>query len=151
MISDSHNYNNNTNQKNNNNLIEDAIKEIFPLENKDENNNEKILHHKLYEITNCTDALLNKADSPKNIKKTKKNIFIFKRINKYIGRRKHNNSQLYKTEANHNKYKENNIVNKIKIYFINSLMAYLNTKYFEYMGIESKKLLTKIKPYFTKV
>ena len=151
MILDSHNYNRNTNQKNNNNLIEDAIKEIFPLENKDENNNEKILHHKLYEITNCTDALPKNADSPKKFKKTKKNIFIFKRINKYIGRRKHNNSQPHKTEANHNKYKEDNMVNKIKIYFINSLMAYLNKKYIEYMGMESKKLLAKIKPNFTKV
>ena len=30
-------------------------------------------------------------------------------------------------------------------------MAYLNKKYLEYMGMESKKLLEKIKPNFTKV
>ena len=151
IISDNHIDNNNSNQKNNINLIEDAIKEIFPLENKDDINNEKILQHKLYEITNCTDVLPKDFDSPKKIKKVKKKIFIFKKINKYIGRRKQNNPKLYKTEANHNKYKEDNMVNKIKIYFINSIMTYLNTKYFEYMGMESKKLLAKIKPNFTKV
>ena len=143
--------NNNHNQKNNYILIEEAIKEIFPLVKKHDFNTEKKLEHKLYEITNYTDALPKDVDSPKKMKKPKKKIFIFKKINKYIGRRKRNNPKLYKTEANHNKYKEDNIVNKIKIYFINSVMAYLNKKYFEYMGMDLKILLAKIKPNFTKV
>ena len=150
-LSNHYNYNNNLNQKKSNILIEDAIKEIFPLAKKDDINNEKILQNKLYEITNSTDCFPRDADSPKKIKKAKKKIFIFKKVNKYIGRRKQNNPKLYKTEANHNKYKEDNMVNKIKIYFINSIMTYLNQKYKEYMGIETKKLLAKIKPNFTKV
>ena len=143
--------NNNYNLKNNNSLIEDAIKEIFPSENKDTNNKEKLVQHKLYEITNYTEALPKKDVSPKRNHKEKKNIFIFKKINKYIGRRRHNSQNIYKIEANHNKYKEDNMVNKIKIYFINSIMSFLNKKYFEFMGMESKKLLAKIKPNFTKV
>ena len=145
------NLNNNHNLKNNNSLIEDAIKEIFPSENKDANNKEKLVQHKLYEITNFTEALPKNDDSPKRNHKEKKNIFIFKKINKYIGRRKHNNQHLYKTEANHNKYREDNMVNKIKIYFINSIMSLLNKKYNQFMGMESKKFLAKIKPNFTKV
>ena len=136
---------------NNNSLIEDAIKEIFPSANKDAINNEKLIENKLYEITNCSDAIPKKDDSPKRNHKEKKKIFIFKKINKYIGRRKHSSQNIYKIEANHNKYKEDNMVNKIKIYFINSIMSFLNKKYFEFMGMKSKKLLAKIKPNFTKV
>ena len=143
--------NNNYNLKNNNSLIEDAIKEIFPSENKDTNNKEKLLEHKLYEITNYTESLPKKDVSPKRNHKEKKNIFIFKKINKYIGRRRHNSQNIYKIEANHNKYKEDNMVNKIKIYFINSIMSLLNKKYNQFMGMESKKFLAKIKPNFTKV
>ena len=43
------------------------LKKSFLQKNTDDINNEKILQHKLYKITNCTDALLNKADSPKKI------------------------------------------------------------------------------------
>ena len=54
-------------------------------------------------------------------------------------RRKNNQSELYSTEANHTKFREDNIIHKIKIYFTNSTMIYINNKYFEYVGKKSKK------------
>ena len=67
-------------------------------------------------------------------------------------RRKDNQSELYSTEPNHTKFREDNIIHKIKIYFTNSTMIYINNKYFEYVGKKSKKrFLGAIKPNFTKV
>ena len=68
-----------------------------------------------------------------------------------MGRKKHSQTQLYYIEANHNKFREDNIVRKIKIYFTNSLMLYINKRYCEFIGRKTKKLLIKIKPNFTKV
>ena len=67
-------------------------------------------------------------------------------------RRKNNQSELYSTEPNHTKFREDNIIHKIKIYFTNSTMIYINNKYFEYVGKKTKKrFLGAIKPNFTKV
>ena len=67
-------------------------------------------------------------------------------------RRKDNQSELYSTEPNHTKFREDNIIHKIKIYFTNSTMIYINNKYFEYVGKKTKKrFLGAIKPNFTKV
>ena len=61
-----------------------------------------------------------------------------------------NQPQLYSRGANHTKFGEDNIVRKIKIYFTNSTMKYINKKYIEFLGKKSKKrLLGKIKPNFT--
>ena len=61
-----------------------------------------------------------------------------------------NQPQLYSCGANHTKFGEDNIVRKIKIYFTNSTMSYINQKYIEFTGIKSKKrLLGRIKPNFT--
>jgi len=61
-----------------------------------------------------------------------------------------NQPQLYSCGANHTKFREDNIVRKIKIYFTNSIMKYINKKYIEFLGKKSKKrLLGKIKPNFT--
>ena len=134
-------------------IEEDAIKENFPLVHVyDDINTDTVTDHQLYEITNTIDITpkVTNCSIPK-VHKVKKDIFYFKKINKYIGRRKHNNSRFYSVEANHNKFKEDNIVNKIKIYFTNSMMVYINKKYNEFAGMESKKLLAKIQPNFTKV
>ena len=111
-----------------------AIEDIFDIANKDDDNDDSYIRieHKLFH-------------------KEKKNIFTFKKVNKNMGRRKRKHHQLFSIEAHHNKYKEDNIINKIKIYFTNSLMSYINKKYIEFKGPESKKLLAKIKPNFTRV
>jgi hypothetical protein len=87
-----------------------------------------------------------------NISKEKEKIFDIKKLSKTKGRRKQGQTELYQTEAIHNKFKEDNIVNKIKIYFINSTMKLINKKYAEFLNDKSnKRLLQKIKPNFTKV
>ena len=45
-----------------------------------------------------------------------------------------NQPQLYSRGANHTKFGEDNIVRKIKIYFTNSTMKYINKKYIEFLG-----------------
>ena len=60
-----------------------------------------------------------------------------------------NRPELYTSGANHTKFREDNIVRKIKIYFTNSIMSYINKKYIEFLGIKTKKqLLGRIKPNF---
>ena len=87
-----------------------------------------------------------------NISKEKEKIFNIKKTSKTKGRRKQGQVELYQTEATHNKFREDNIVNKIKIYFINSTMKLINKKYAEFLKDNSnKRLLQKIKPNFTKV
>ena len=123
---------NNYKSMENYNFEKDAIKNIFELTNKDDNDSYTRIEHQLFH-------------------KEKKNIFVFKKINKKIGRRKHKHKKIFSIEAHHNKYKEDNIINKIKIYFTNRLMSYINKKYIEFNGPQSKKLLAKIKPNFTRV
>ena len=134
-----------------NNSEEDAIQEIFNLSNNDEINTETLMTYKLYEITNNTDIRVRDNNLFHKLNKKKEKIFKLKKITKKLGRRKHNDSQLYSIIANHSKFKEDNIVSKIKIYFTNSIMRYINKTYSEYTGVKSKKLLVKIKPNFTKV
>ena len=134
-----------------NNSEEDAIQEIFNLSNNDDINTETLMTHKIYEITNNTDIRIRDNNSFHKLNKKNEKIFKLKKITKKLGRRKHNDSQLYSINANHSKFKEDNIVSKIKIYFTNSIMRYINKKYSEYTGVKSKKLLVKIKPNFTKV
>jgi hypothetical protein len=117
-----------------------------------------------YDKTNLNDNNDKKAKITKNNKinggsvvvnktRTEKNkIFDTKKINKRIGRRKQDKPELYKYEAVHTKYRQDNIIQKIKIYFINSTMALINKKYNEYLNTNSKKrLIQKIKPNFTKI
>ena len=75
--------------------------------------------------------------------KEKKNVFVFKKVNKNMGRRKRKRNQLFYIEPHHNKYKEDNIINKIKIHFTNRLMSYINKKYNEFKGLVQKKCLLK--------
>ena len=102
-------------------------------------------------ITNSTYPKIEKIVTSN--RKPKAKIFTCKKISKIMGRRRKNNqSELYSTEPNHTKFREDNIVHKIKIYFTNSTMIYINNKYFEYVGKKSKKrFLGAIKPNFTKV
>jgi len=117
-----------------------------------------------YDKTNLNDNNDKKAKITKNNKiigdsvvvnktRTEKNkIFDTKKINKRIGRRKQDKPELYKYDAVHTKYRQDNIIQKIKIYFINSTMALINKKYNEYLNTNSKKrLIQKIKPNFTKI
>ena len=142
---------NNFGKIDNNNNEEDAIQEIFNLSNNDDINTETLMTHRLYEITNNTDIRIRDGNSFHNFPKVKEKIFKLRKISKKMGRRKRNKFQLYSIIANHSKFKEDNIVSKIKIYFTNSIMRYINKKYSEYTGVKSKKLLGKIKPNFTKV
>ena len=117
-----------------------------------------------YDKTNLNDNNGKKTKITKNNKiiggsvvanktRTEKNkIFDTKKIHKRIGRRKQDKPELYKYEAVHTKYRQDNIIQKIKIYFINSTMALINKKYNEYLNTNSKKrLIQKIKPNFTKI
>ena len=130
---------------------QEAIQKIFPLIDNEDINEDSLITHKLYEITNSTDFKIKFNNSIKNNSKTNKKIFSYKKVSRKMGRKKHSQTQLYCIEANHNKFREDNIVRKIKIYFTNSLMSYINKKYSEFIGRKSKKLLIKIKPNFTKV
>ena len=153
-LKDFYNYNKETNiifDKNNINQEQDAIKKIFPLADDIEINEDSLITHKLYEITNSTDFKIKYNNSIKNISETNNKIFFFKKVSRKMGRKKHSQTQLNFVEANHNKFREDNIVRKIKIYFTNSLMLYINKKYSEFIGRKTKKLLIKIKPNFTKV
>ena len=130
---------------------EEIIRDIFPLSNMEENNKEFTYDKRLYEITNSTYPKIEKIVTSN--RKPEAKIFACKKISKIMGRRRKNNqSELYSTEPNHTKFREDNIVHKIKIYFTNSTMIYINNKYFEYVGKKSKKrFLGAIKPNFTKV
>ena len=114
------------------NFEKDTIGKIYDIMNDNNNDTYPLIEHKLFH-------------------KEKKNVFIFKKVNKNMGRRKRKRNQLFYIEPHHNKYKEDNIINKIKIHFTNRLMSYINKKYNEYKGPGPKKLLAKIKPNFTKV
>ena len=110
----------------------DTLEKIFDIMNDNDNDTYPLLEHKLFH-------------------KEKKNLCVFKKVNKNMGRRKRKHHQLFFIEPHHNKYKEDNIINKIKIHFTNRLMSYINKKYNEFKGPGSKKFLAKIKPNFTKV
>ena len=79
----------------------------------------------LYEITKSTEP--NETENQK-----KSLIFDIKKVNKNKGRRKQSHPELYKEDAVHTKFREDNVINKIKIYFINSTMSLINKKYSEY-------------------
>ena len=114
-----------------------------------------------FDNTNSTDNNGKETDHTNNTNNTiintktqieKNKIFDIKKVSKRIGRRKHDKPELYKYEAVHTKYRQDNIIQKIKIHFINSTMDLINRKYNEYLNIDSKKrLLQKIKPNFTKI
>ena len=114
-----------------------------------------------FDNTNSTDNNGKETDHTNNTNNTiintktqieKNKIFDIKKVSKRIGRRKHDKPELYKYEAVHTKYRQDNIIQKIKIHFINSTMDLINRIYNEYLNIDSKKrLLQKIKPNFTKI
>jgi hypothetical protein len=123
----------------------DGIDNYFDNTNSTDNNGKETDH------TNNTNNTNNTIINTKTqIEKNK--IFDIKKVSKRIGRRKHDKPELYKYEAVHTKYRQDNIIQKIKIHFINSTMDLINRKYNEYLNIDYKKrLLQKIKPNFTKI
>ena len=138
-----------------NNCVEDAIQNIFSSMSVEDFKTEYLNEQRIYEIlTNNTEINIKNINNNKKISKDNKNkkekIFRIKKIRNILGRRKLNQPQLYSRGANHTKFGEDNIVRKIKIYFTNSTMKYINKKYIEFLGKKSKKrLLGKIKPNFT--
>ena len=99
----------------------------------------------LYEIKKSTEP--NETENQK-----KSLIFDIKKVNKNKGRRKQSHPELYKEDAVHTKFREDNVINKIKIYFINSTMSLINKKYSEYLKAKpGKRLLQKIKPNYSKI
>ena len=120
----------------------DGIDNYFDNTNSTDNNGKETDH-----TNNTNNTIIN---TKTQIEKNK--IFDIKKVSKRIGRRKHDKPELYKYEAVHTKYRQDNIIQKIKIHFINSTMDLINRKYNEYLNIGSKKrLLQKIKPNFTKI
>ena len=106
----------------------------------------------LYDVTKSTE--LNESDKSEKSEKSEnqKKIFDIKKVNKNKGRRKQSHPELYKEDAVHTKFREDNIINKIKIYFINSTMSLINKKYSEYSRAKpNKRLLQKIKPNYSKI
>ena len=89
---------------------------------------------------------------------TEKNkIFNIKKIPPNAGRRNITNSQSNLQPIKHGKNAEDNIVIKVKTYFIKSSMEYINNKYKEYLksimkkvNKKSSRFLQKIKPTFAK-
>ena len=120
----------------------DGIDNYFDNTNSTDNNGKETDH-----TNNTNNIIINTKTQIEKIK-----IFDIKKVSKRIGRRKHDKPELYKYEAVHTKYRQDNIIQKIKIHFINSTMDLINRKYNEYLNIDSKKrLLQKIKPNFTKI
>ena len=120
----------------------DGIDNYFDNTNSTDNNGKETDH-----TNNTNNTIINTKTQIEKIK-----IFDIKKMSKRIGRRKHDKPELYKYEAVHTKYRQDNIIQKIKIHFINSTMDLINRKYNEYLNIDSKKrLLQKIKPNFTKI
>ena len=120
----------------------DGIDNYFDNTNSTDNNGKETDH-----TNNTNNTIINTKTQTEKIK-----IFDIKKVSKRIGRRKHDKPELYKYEAVHTKYRQDNIIQKIKIHFINSTMDLINREYNEYLNIDSKKrLLQKIKPNFTKI
>lgn len=133
------------------NYVEDEVQNMFHSFDSDEINTDYLFDKRIYEITNNTDLKEKKLNFRENIEHNHKNqkIFRIKKIRNLLGRRKLNQPELYTSDANHTKFREDNIVRKIKIYFTNSIMSYINKKYIEFLGIKTKKqLLGRIKPNF---
>ena len=134
------------------NYLEDEVQNLFHSFDSDEVNNTDYLYDKrIYEITNNSDRKEKKLnDKIVNIYNQKKQkIFRIKKIRNLLGRRKLNQPELYSCGANHTKFREDNIVRKVKIYFTNSTMSYINKIYNEFLGIKTKKcLLGRVKPNF---
>ena len=129
---------------------------MFHSFDSDEINTDYLFDKRIYEITNNTDLKEKKLNFRENIEQNHKNqkIFRIKKIRNLLGRRKLNRPELYTSGANHTKFREDNIVRKIKIYFTNSIMSYINKKYIEFLGIKTKKenqvyLSKKIKDVFS--
>ena len=134
------------------NYLEDDVQNLFHSFDSDDFNNTDYLYDKrIYEITNNSDKKEKKSNDIKlnNYNQKKQKIFRIKKIRNLLGRRKLNQPELYSCGANHTKFREDNIVRKIKIYFTNSTISYINKIYNEFLGIQTKKrLLGRVKPNF---
>ena len=134
------------------NYLEDEVQNLFHSFDSDDFNKTDYLYDKrIYEITNNSDKKEKKLNSKRenSYNPRKQKIFRIKKIRNLLGRRKLNQPELYSCGANHTKFREDNIVRKVKIYFTNSTMSYINKLYNEYLGIQTKKcLLGRVKPNF---
>jgi hypothetical protein len=134
------------------NYLEDEVQNLFHSFDSDDFNNTDYLYDKrIYEITNNSDKKEKKLNSKRenSYNPRKQKIFRIKKIRNLLGRRKLNQPELYSCGANHTKFREDNIVRKIKIYFTNSTISYINKIYNEFLGIQTKKrLLGRVKPNF---
>lgn len=75
-----------------------------------------------------------------------KKIFSIKKINKQKGRKKAKSKS-----KNHDKFSEDNIVQKAKAFFVKNLIRYINKIYSDYTKGKHKELLKKLKPQFSQV
>ena len=108
------------------------------------------------ENNNHKEALMIKQkiiNEKKELSERKKIFFVKKIKYKNMGRRKTNS--IYLSKAHHGKTSEDNIIRKAKIYFVNSVLRYINNLYkiCQEKKFNKKchtKLIQKIKPNFTK-
>ena len=95
-------------------------------------------------------------NDPRYFTKTKENSSrekhkIFSIEKKQRIKRKLDVNQKKNSKYPHTKYSEDNIVTKVKTYFVNSLIKYINIRYSKLKGKENLKLLKKAAPKFAKV
>lgn len=154
---------NNTYNENDNKSIQDISESynIFDFnlsQTLSKDNESEIFERKMFFIELPTSA---KTDNNKKIEKEKKNkkdIFSFKKIAKedkakiiFINkgrRKKKDKHNINKNKNYHSKSKEDNMLHKIKVFFIKSSMNLINKRYNEFqtnLGKTKKKFFCKIK------
>lgn len=103
---------------------------------------------------NDNHLLINHTKNSTISKKSKTKIFYFVKMRKKRGRKPSNNTKIYypKSDENyHSKFREDNILQKIKVIFIKSTKDFINKKYWQFQGqkeIKSQPFLMKIKSKF---
>ena len=96
----------------------------------------------------------NNDDDPRYFTKTKEEsnrekVKIFSIVKSQKRKNKLDINKSKESKNKHNKYSEDNLVTKVKTYFVNSLRDYINIKYSELKKVKHK-LLKKISPKFSK-
>lgn len=128
-------------------FFENESKELFI-----ENNNAIIILSSNHDKNSINNQ--NNDDDLRYFTKTKeesnsKKVKIFSITKKQKRKNKLDANKKNESKNSHNKYSEDNLVTKVKTYFVNSLREYINIKYSE-LKKGKQKLLKKISPIFSK-
>lgn len=128
---------NNSDQYLNNNLIYT----ILSNKNGSSQNSGSSIEKACIYKTQTTEESTKKGDKIFSIKKEKKQ--------KIKGRKKVNLSKKSGSKR-HNKFSVDNLVQKIKTFFVNNLIRYINKRHSEFTKNKNKQLLRKLSPEFSK-